>query len=286
GMGTGGMGGGIVCNNDNRCGWNLPPDREYCSCGDCWTRDACNVQSSCNNDGVCEQPEGCFCEDCKDEPQCEGYCISCEELTTYYSAETALCANSAPIFQDLEACACNACASDCDINFCSGIAPSGACDTCIQDMCLTQFTACRADKLLRVKCNPITTEGCIPQNARCDRLRFSDLPANGFECHLGVDNDVCEGCQYTMQQGGCKRGTSCLDSVGELTDEMGTCGKYCCDDNDCGTGTCVKGLFLADIGICYQAGGAGGGGGSTPSNMLECMPTEPPPSMGSCVTVP
>jgi hypothetical protein len=275
GTGTG-AGGGDMCDPDNRCQEGSSP--EFCACRDCWVKEQCNEQSNCNNDGQCTQKEGCFCDDCASLPECQDYCVSCEEYLTYYSSTDALCTGSDALWQALDSCACgSSCAAECDLTLCNGLGPSAECQTCIDENCLSQWDACQADKVERVLCNPVTNEGCAAQNVRCDRLINSALPQNGFQCYLNNTVEVCDSCVYQFGSNSyCAGGTTCVDANGGLT-EAGTCAQYCCTDGDCGTGSCVKGAFLSDVGVCFD--GAGGGAG-----MVECMPPMEPPSMGSCVT--
>jgi hypothetical protein len=278
---TGGEGAGspFNCDDNNRC--ELGNDPEDCVCNDCWVKSQCNEAANCVNDGMCSQEEGCFCEDCSATPECQGYCLSCEEYVTYYSTTQFFCAGSEALFQGLDNCACGGpCAADCGGNHCLGNTPDQACLTCMEETCTAPYDACLGDKVERNYCNPVSGEGCTAVlNARCDWIRNANpkLQDNGFQCFLGVDEQVCSACDYTNASAGkCEKNSTCVDAAGQFADQ-GNCAKYCCNDADCGTGSCVKGQFTGDVGVCFD--GAGGGAG------IECMPPTEAPSMGSCVTI-
>ena len=102
-------------------------------------------------------------------------------------------------------------------------------------------------------CNPVTNEGCnTAAGEACDG------GMNGFQCYPdGNTQDLCQECGVTGSDY-CKAGSTCLNQ----------CAKYCCDDSDCGAGTCTKtlmgsALFMnaPNLGVCAQAGGGTGGGG-------------------------
>ena len=75
-----------------------------------------------------------------------------------------------------------------------------------------------------IACNPVTNEGCDPGQA-CDR----DAQNGGFSCFsIGNTEDLCADCGEGF--GYCKKGLACV----------GQCGRYCCSDDDCAPGSCVK----------------------------------------------
>jgi hypothetical protein len=65
---------------------------------------------------------------------------------------------------------------------------------------------------------------------------------------------VCEGC--TSQDGSCGPGLVCITttSLGESPNPwtyQSQCAHYCCDDGDCGSGTCDKTVLGSSIvGVC------------------------------------
>jgi hypothetical protein len=82
-------------------------------------------------------------------------------------------------------------------------------------------------------CNPVTNEGC-KEGETCDG------GPKGFECYPPPnDSKICESCN---NQGGpfCGAGLACVS---------GKCAKYCCDDTDCGGGSCNK-EEGAPLGVC------------------------------------
>jgi hypothetical protein len=94
-----------------------------------------------------------------------------------------------------------------------------------------------------------------------------------FDC-FAPPNDApkCGVCD-NMNGPFCKGGLSCLAS--------GVCTRFCCDDGDCGNGTCVKvdgngqALFEGiDVGLCLDSMSA-----------AACSAPDVAPSMGKCVKV-
>jgi hypothetical protein len=129
-----------------------------------------------------------------------------------------------------------------------------------------------------VRCNPVTSEPCnaTADQEHCDRVVVGDKIA-GFHCFLRAhDALLCDACNYNFGGDYCARGHTCGDGLGDVA-LTGTCGRYCCDDGDCGTGTCLKGVFAdadPDLGICEtQVGGPG------------CDAPAAAPSLGSCVAL-
>lgn len=108
-----------------------------------------------------------------------------------------------------------------------------------------------------VFCNPITNEGCVA-NEVCDL--FIDEFGPNYLCYGNSFYFTCSTCSAW---GECAQGYGCFDN----------CGKYCCDDADCGDlahcdfthvgslgmpgGVCVND---ASVGGAGGAGGQGGGG--------------------------
>lgn len=283
----------VVCDLDNKC-----TSDEHCACSDCWFANRCNAIKRCNADGICEPDESCDCADCSSEPECTDYCVNCRTYTTYFLGRDSLCPNSATLFADLQDCACNVdspCLGNCQASLCQGLDPSQACRECVAEFCEAPRDACFADAPRVIQCNPVTQEGCNPAqgNERCDILTmpeinvptFAPRSVIGFQCKLATnDADKCTACDYQFASPTkCARGNTCVDPSGDVVFE-GTCGRFCCDDADCGTGgvgSCQKGAFApaaSDLGTCITG----------------TMPTDPgcdapgvgmSTSMGSCVTL-
>ena len=111
------------------------------------------------------------------------------------------------------------------------------------------------------QCNPFTNEGC---NEAAGEV--CDYNAGQFTCFPGPnDNALCEPCGG--EDGFCGSGLSCIQSVTIDPDGVnirGGCARYCCDDGDCGSGTCGETVTVdgQTIGLCTGGdGGTGGGGG-------------------------
>ena len=104
---------------------------------------------------------------------------------------------------------------------------------------LFHCTECECgDECLPKSCNPVT-------NAPCDTAagESCDFGSDGFVCYPAPnDAKLCEECD---QSNGpyCAPGHTCL--------EDGGCAKYCCDDGDCGTGTCQLYKDL-QVGTCVK----------------------------------
>jgi hypothetical protein len=273
--GIGGMGGGppmLNCDDDQKC-----KSTEDCACPDCWYEQKCNAVVNCIDDGVCEGEDACFCADCEGETACADYCISCLAAITYVTDTSALCTrgnpSSAAIYQDLEGCACGGCIAECGGSFCQGLFPSQACIDCMDMSCMAEQQACAADVPTFIQCNPVTAEPCN-LNERCDLVYVADTPI-GFQCIIADNNSAtCESCTYVFGSDTyCEAGNTCVDASGQVA-AGGTCARYCCNDGDCGTGSCVPGLLPAvpELGVCLTM--------TTPACDAPAMA----PSMGACVT--
>ena len=115
-------------------------------------------------------------------------------------------------------------------------------------------------------CNPVTNTGCATGEA-CDAEK-----AGTFECFAPPnDTPVCKPCD-NMAGPFCQGGYACGAANG--------CAKYCCDDGDCGSGTCMKTNANGDalwpgvsVGLCLD--GAGNAACDVPAVA---------PSMGACIT--
>jgi hypothetical protein len=100
-----------------------------------------------------------------------------------------------------------------------------------------------------IACNPVTNAGCEGAGQACDANN-----QGGFNC-FDPPNDaaLCAACDASAGPF-CVAGATC---IGEPP--AATCAKYCCDDGDCGDGTCIKvdanndPAFPAapDLGFCF-----------------------------------
>lgn len=104
-------------------------------------------------------------------------------------------------------------------------------------------------------CNPVTQVGC---NAAAGEA--CDFGQNGFSCYAsGNVKELCDSCGANDNDY-CLPGNTCAPPGGASTN---VCFRFCCDDSDCGSGTCATGIFEAypDLGVCGEGGGGTGGGG-------------------------
>jgi hypothetical protein len=90
----------------------------------------------------------------------------------------------------------------------------------------------------------VTGEPCdIAAGFACDRSALGD-----YFC-FGPPNDVAPCGECNNQDGPwCEAGYRCLSD--------NTCGKYCCGDEDCGSGVCSfdqPEMFMGGIGVCIKA---------------------------------
>jgi hypothetical protein len=189
-----------------------------------------------------------------------GTCVAaqcCDSLTTCFGdpdclacasgTDPALCqaAAVAPLFTPLATCAQSSCAVEC--------APPAPDPGHPQDP-------------VHQPCNPVTNGGCTEPGAVCD----FDAYTVGYSC-FPPPNDVglCGACDYATGVF-CGAGTHCAYPSQK-------CAKTCCDDGDCGTGTCDKTTLglPSGVGVCM-------GGGGTPA----CDAPATSPSNGSCVLWP
>ncbi|EYF00978.1 hypothetical protein [Chondromyces apiculatus] len=89
-------------------------------------------------------------------------------------------------------------------------------------------------------CNPVTNAGCTEEGSACDIA-----PSGAFQCFPAPNTQaICEPCSQSV--GYCAPGGTCVPGS--------TCARFCCDDGDCGTGTCDKTLLNStDVGVCVAA---------------------------------
>src|SRR5262249_27231286 len=91
-----------------------------------------------------------------------------------------------------------------------------------------------------VKCNPVTNQGCQPGEA-------CDFGMAAFVCHPPPnDAMLCEKCSNSNPGPFCGGGMHCLEDLG-----LAKCAHFCCDDCDCGSGTCDLTLTgIMGLGFC------------------------------------
>lgn len=138
----------------------------------------------------------------------------------------------------------------------------------------TASVASTGSGMVVAECNPITNEPCnTAAGEACDISNSMDGAFLGFVCYPAPNEKaLCEACD-----GG--NGPWCQ---GTMTCAGSKCARFCCDDGDCGTGTCVKddGMGgeafpgLGAIGLCLDA-----------MQAPACDAPAAAPSNGSCVMV-
>jgi hypothetical protein len=108
-------------------------------------------------------------------------------------------------------------------------------NTCLHGCCTTDCGS-------GTGCNPVTNEPCNTAAGEA-----CDLGQNGFACFPAPnDTSLCDSCD-NMAGPFCVAGAHCGSD--------NTCAHYCCDDGDCGTGTCDKTVMIVadmSIGLCVH----------------------------------
>lgn len=207
---------------------------------------ACDAPAQAPSNGACftglKQPPACPHPGLDGGTAPDGGALDCSGLFPQPSAcgacaATACCA-------ELSACnaspACWACLTDpnADPATCQDAATKALLDdldTCGKGCCTADcFTA---------GCNPVTNDGCdTAAGEACGRSN------DGFVC-LPPPNDaaLCEPCSSAA-------GPYCgatLHCIQDAKSGASACARYCCDDGDCGAGTCDKTSFGSDgVGLC------------------------------------
>jgi len=180
---------------------------------------------------------------------------------------------------------------------CTGIAPAGECATCSEAACCQEIADCNgvdtcidcvfnggdcSDPAIQdvgsallgclvnnckvcgpPPCNPVTNEPCDTANQEaCDFGNY------GYECYAPPNTQkLCDPCGGG--NGFCEGGLSCNAPMGGTP----TCAKFCCDDGDCGTGTCdFDATGDPAVGFCVDA-----------MKASACDAPLVSPSGGSCV---
>lgn len=284
--GTSGMGGTV---SDGNCvADGLCREGERCTCRECWILDSCSF-NACNEDGECSEDEGCTCIDCEGAPECESYCVPCSEFLRQltlappngpaFPPTDSLCDDSVALYAAFEQCACDeSCADECGDTLCTEAPPSAACFACYTANCMDERDACglavRPDNL----CNPVTGEPCL-EGETCDRVQPVIGTIAGFFCFQDpAERVLCETCN-TDTGPFCQNTLTCVEDDGSVSAGNGECARYCCTDDDCGTGTCVKGAYAPaapDLGVCAD----------DMSMIPACDVPDMPTSGGSCVPSP
>jgi hypothetical protein len=98
-------------------------------------------------------------------------------------------------------------------------------------------------------CNPVSSAGC-DGGAACD------TSMSGFECYAAPPPNTAALCAACSSGDGpeCLPGSTCIGNV---------CVKFCCDDGDCGSGSCDKSGTTSDpgVGLCLKAAPVDAGAG-------------------------
>lgn len=184
---------------------------------------------------------GCDTSDIPD-PACagciEGSCCTewgacfadadCADCLTNPNADPAVCDQNAALTA-VNDCATTNCSAEC------GITPpiTPACDAPTTS---PSMGSCFGPIGPNAPCNPVTNEGCDAKAGQA-----CDYGANGYECY-DPPNDalLCEECGQATSF--CAGGMTCV----------GTCAKFCCDNGDCGTGTCDLEAGDGVVGLCVE----------------------------------
>jgi hypothetical protein len=107
-----------------------------------------------------------------------------------------------------------------------------------------------------VDCNPITNEGCDGSAGEA-----CDYNAGAYACYPKPnDLGLCDACGG--EDGFCGPGLTCYQRITIGTDGLtvtGKCARSCCDDGDCGGGTCGSKATVGgtSVGVCLDAPGGG-----------------------------
>ena len=128
------------------------------------------------------------------------------------------------------------------------------CNTCITDP-MADPTTCNANALVTglvgcqqgsctmecttPTCNPVINEGCDAAGGEA-----CDLSMSGYSCFPPPnDAKLCAACDNSAGPF-CVAGAHCIGTQ---------CAHYCCDDGDCGTGTCSKDITMDPVvGVCVD----------------------------------
>jgi hypothetical protein len=288
--GAGGAGGAPVS-----CDPAAPCGDQSCQCEACWAEPRC--YAACHDDGSCTPDEGCGCQDCASGvAACSGFCLACgDELALlakdgggdpWFALPCPFVAEGVPydtLNSELEGCCQGSCSAECGLT-CSGAGPAPpGCLDCLTAACPIEVTECKTGA--PIACNPVSGAPCdLSAGAACDAWFLQPDGANqkfwGFRCYPPPnDAGLCEPCKdghpSAEQPRWCGAGLTC-SAMGAPTSGDGTCARYCCDDGDCGSGTCLKGFYgTSGVGICLATS-------TTPS----CDAPATSPSGGSCYTPP
>lgn len=187
-------------------------------CTESFTRGACDTcgEASCCAEGAaCSSTAGC---------------IAC-----VYSSDPACNDTSKPVAYALVACL----HANCEVD-CFPVKPAKVDVTCSVPTPATLQGACVTVGGL-IECNPVTNEFCdAAKGESCD------FKGDGYHCYAGPNEKaLCDSCGPTNGDGYCKAGSTCVPGPD------GTCGRFCCDNTDCGTGKCDKSaMYAGSVGVC------------------------------------
>jgi hypothetical protein len=132
-------------------------------------------------------------------------------------------------------------------------------------------------------CNPVTNAGCDTAAGEACDLDTGNI----YNCFPAPNTGtLCTTCSYNSGPF-CEGTTHCIDT--NSSGDNGQCARFCCNDGDCGGGTCDMTTLPGGAGVCVlklDAGVDAGDAGSPPSCDVDggSGPPAVAPSMGSCVT--
>jgi hypothetical protein len=210
---------------------------------------------------ICLLGFGCDDEETNEEPSCEGLlsnandCFSCISVKCCPTLSACLrdttvggCADCVAgdktacgeAWNALYNCGVQACSAECtgavgDLPTCDAPLMSPSAGACVS---IGGATAC----------NPLTLEGC-PAGDACE------LKEGAFQCFPPGPQPLCQPCGD--QDGFCQAGLSCFPSFDFAPDGVTVtqrCAKPCCDDGDCGSGTCSVKVTVetGEAGLCLN----------------------------------
>jgi hypothetical protein len=189
--------------------------------GDCTGAFTAGACATCGEASCCDEGAAC---------KATTGCIAC-----VYSSDPACTEANKAAASALVACLHASCEASCftptptpvDVT-CSVPAPFP-----LQGACVTVGGA--------IECNPVTNELCDAAKGEA-----CDFKGAGYHCYPGPnERSLCEACGPTNNAGQCKPGSTCRPGAD------GNCGRFCCDNADCGAGKCDKsGMFAGSVGVC------------------------------------
>lgn len=185
----------------------------------------------CLEASCCEEVRDCMAD------ATDGGCAAC------IAGDADACTGS-EIAVQLYACLVGSCEGTCGEG-----APGPACDAPADRPSGGACVAIEGD----AACNPVTNEGCDGAAGEA-----CDYDSKRFHCFAPPnERALCEPCGGA--EGNCGAGLSCFQQVtigtGGVT-VQGTCARTCCDDGDCGGGTCSARVTAegSTVGVCIERG--------------------------------